>query len=42
MCRAEIDEVLESPALAAADKAAILGGNAERFYQFRAAVPAGG
>jgi predicted TIM-barrel fold metal-dependent hydrolase len=31
-CRAEIEEILESPALADAAKAAVLHGNAERFY----------
>ena len=31
-CRHEIDELLENPALAGADKQAILAGNAERLY----------
>jgi predicted TIM-barrel fold metal-dependent hydrolase len=37
-CRAEIDEALESTALSADDKAAILGGNAERLYTPRPAA----
>jgi uncharacterized protein len=32
MCRAELDELLAQDTLSAADKAAILHGNAERFY----------
>jgi uncharacterized protein len=34
-CRAEIEEILENPALGAAARAAILAGNAERFYAVR-------
>lgn len=33
-CRAEIDELIENPGLSAADKEAILAGNAERLYRF--------
>jgi predicted TIM-barrel fold metal-dependent hydrolase len=32
-CRAEIEELKENPAISAADKAAILAGNAERLYR---------
>jgi uncharacterized protein len=39
MCRAELDELLAQDALTAADKAAILYGNAERFYGLARGAP---
>jgi predicted TIM-barrel fold metal-dependent hydrolase len=40
MCQHEIQEVVETPELTEDHKAAILHGNAERFYRFEAS-PAG-
>ncbi|MSQ24891.1 MAG: hypothetical protein EXR49_01210 [Dehalococcoidia bacterium] len=38
MCTHEMNEILEHPRLAAADKAAIVGGNARRFYKIAPAT----